>query len=206
MTRAWRYSTSDGTLRASISFIEEEIGLSHASISRSFKTLKELGLIKIVETDFKKGNLWEVSQIAYGGGTEKYHSQNEPPQNEVAQNKTEANSKRGTSSLKLSEKVPQSEGEYKKYLININKNLKSEKLEKIVFLENKQQENSDLEKNNALELFEAELTDVAQEEIISEFKIREYPHEFYPPPKVIKSLVALNWAKTRNPQSYQIAI
>jgi hypothetical protein len=175
--------------------------MSHASVSRAFKNLKELGLIKILETDFKKGNLWEVSSIAYGGDPDKYYSQNEPPQNEIPQNKTEGNSKRGASSLKMSEKITQSEGEYKKYLININNSSKSEK---IVFLENETETLQDSEIHQALELFESELSDDYRKEIISEFKRKEYPHEFYPPEKVIRSLVAYEWSKSKNTQDYRI--
>jgi DNA-binding transcriptional regulator GbsR (MarR family) len=178
-TRAWRYLNSNGVLRASISFIEDETSMSHASISRSLRTLKERGLIKIVETDFKKGNVWEVSPVSLSENIA------EAPQSEIPQNNTEATSKRGGSSLKSREEVPQNEGEYKKYLININKNLKSEKTEI-----------SELEKFEALELFET-LSPTTQDKIISDFRLQEFPHGFYPPEQVVRALAALKWQNRR---------
>jgi len=42
--QAWRFPDSDGTLRASVSYIELGTGISHATISRCLRQLKAEGL------------------------------------------------------------------------------------------------------------------------------------------------------------------
>ena len=49
-SRAWRYPTSGGVVRASVGYIELHAGMSHATISRGLKTLKEKGLITALES------------------------------------------------------------------------------------------------------------------------------------------------------------
>ncbi len=65
-SRAWRFPDSDGVLRASISFIELCTGVGHAAVSRSLKTLKEVSLVELVESNFKYGNLWRVTNLGVG--------------------------------------------------------------------------------------------------------------------------------------------
>lgn len=111
-SKAWRYQNSDGTLRASIGYIESATGMSHATISRCVKALRDEGLIKLLENDYKRGNLWKISPVALGGsGPGDMPPQFEPPQNEGPQKETVAASKRGGSSLNLRAKPPQNEGE-----------------------------------------------------------------------------------------------
>jgi hypothetical protein len=94
--QAWRFPDSDGTLRASVSFIELGTGISHATISRCLRQLKAEGLVSLVQTDFKRGNLWKVSRVA----------QSELPQSESA-----PSSNRENTCLKTSKEVPHFEGQ-----------------------------------------------------------------------------------------------
>lgn len=66
-SRAWRFPTSEGILRASVNFVTEQTGMSHATVSRALKALKETELVSLIKTDFKRGNVWKVFPIAYGG-------------------------------------------------------------------------------------------------------------------------------------------
>jgi hypothetical protein len=111
-SRAWRYLKSDGTLRASIGYIEEGTAMAHATISRCIKTLREEGLIALLETDYKRGNVWQVSPIAFAGsGPGDLPPRFELPRIEGAQNAPAAPSKRGSTSLELRGKEPQIEAE-----------------------------------------------------------------------------------------------
>jgi hypothetical protein len=111
-SKAWRFVKSDGTLRASIGYIEEGTGMSHATISRCIRTLREEGLVTLLETDYKRGNIWQISPAAFAGsGPGDLPPRFELPQNEGAQNVAVAPSKRGASSLNLRGKVPQIEVE-----------------------------------------------------------------------------------------------
>lgn len=109
-SKAWRYLSADGTLRASIGYIAAATGMSHATISRSVKTLRDEGLIRLVENDYKKGNLWHVSPLAFGGPGD-MPPQFELPQNGGTQKEVVDASKRGGSSLNLRPKPPQIEAE-----------------------------------------------------------------------------------------------
>lgn len=106
-SQGWRFPDSDGTLRAAISFITDAIGLPHATVSRGLKLLRETGLIQLIETDFKRGNLWRITSRAAWMPL----AGNKVPQIEVPQSDLTAPSKRGGSHLKLSKKVPQIEVE-----------------------------------------------------------------------------------------------
>jgi len=109
-SRAWRYLKSDGTLRASVGFIETHTAMSHATISRGLKTLREEALIRLIETDYKRGNVWSVSPVVFAGcGPENLPPRSEAPQNEVPRNGASPPSKRDRSSLTLREKPPQNE-------------------------------------------------------------------------------------------------
>ena len=98
---AWRFPDSDGTIHASVSFIVQKTGISHASASRGLQQLKDQKLIELICVDFKKGNLWRVVPPF------------EPPRKEVPQSKGEATSKRSNTSHKMREELPQIEAEIK---------------------------------------------------------------------------------------------
>jgi len=177
--RAWRFPNSGGKLRASVAYMEAQTGMGHATISRGLRALKEVGLVSLEETNFKTGNLWQVSALAVGN----FEPENEPPQNEkplkeAARNEQEVTSKRGTSFLKMSEKLPQNE----QHIRNINKHNNSQE---------SAPERAQIEV--AVVEFESNLSEKMRQKITEEFVAREYSHGIYPPAKVIKSLVAMQW-------------
>ena len=47
-SQGWRFPDSDGTLRASVSFITEALGMPHATVSRGLKILREGSLVQLV--------------------------------------------------------------------------------------------------------------------------------------------------------------
>lgn len=113
-SQAWRFPTSDGTIRAAISFISKGTLMSHATVSRALKSLISHELISIRVVDYKAGNIWSVTPFALAktnsnfdsevsvDATEANHlSQNELPQIEAPQTEVVAPSKRGRSSLNL---------------------------------------------------------------------------------------------------------
>jgi hypothetical protein len=102
---AWRYQDSDGTLRASVNFMVNGTGVSHATISRALGQLRERGLAELVQTDFKRGNVWKVSRRAV------YQTDPEGPQNEGPKDDGTPPSKRGSSDLNLREKPSRNEVE-----------------------------------------------------------------------------------------------
>ena len=64
-SRAWQFPDSTGEVRASYSFIEMNTGVSVAQIKRSLSQMRDLGLIKIVSIDYKKGStLWISPNVA----------------------------------------------------------------------------------------------------------------------------------------------
>lgn len=86
--------------------------MAHATISRCIKTLREEGLIALLETDYKRGNIWRVSPIAFAGsGPGDLPPRFESPQIEGTQNVAVAPSKRGSTPLDLRGKEPQIEAE-----------------------------------------------------------------------------------------------
>jgi hypothetical protein len=104
-SHAWRYQDSDGTLRASIGFMVNGTGISHATVSRALGQLRERGMVELVQTDFKRGNIWKISNRAA------YTPDSEGPQNQGPRDEGTSPSNRGSSALNSSEKPPQSEGE-----------------------------------------------------------------------------------------------
>ncbi len=191
-SKAWRYPNSDGKVRAAIRFIEEGTGMSHANVSRCLKTLKELELIRIVQTDFKQGNIWWVSPLACpnGGGSGKKLPKKEAPQIEVAQDGNGATSRRAGGSLKKSTEVPRFEGEIKK--------LRSIKRIKEVAVADFKRPNDDEyvfsgNPEEVLTAFETAFADDEQSKMVTEFMAREYPHGFMPPMRVVRSLAARAW-------------
>jgi len=196
-SRAWRYPTSEGTVRASIGYIEGNTGSSHATISRGLKTLKEKGLISIVEVDFKKGNIWQVSSLACAfPSNDDLPPRNKLPQNEATQNATEASSKGGSDHLKSRQPLPQNEGDLRS--IKKVKNIKeAPKARTIISVSNPEQEVSIEQRQAALETFEESLGESEKETVIKEFISREYPHGYFPPMKVVRMLVASDWFQSR---------
>lgn len=129
-SRGWRYQKSDGSLRASVGFIETHTAMSHATISRSLKTLRELSLIELLETDYKRGNVWSVSPVAFAGcEPEDLPPRAGRPRNEAPRKDTAATSKKERTSLNSRAKPPQNEEQFisiKKY-----KNLSQEDAEEL---------------------------------------------------------------------------
>ncbi len=99
-SRAWQFTDSTGALRASVRWITDGTGMSHATVSRALKVLREAGLVEILKHDFHDGNVWQVSTKAL------WVKQTE---NEAA-----ATSNRESSHLKMSDQLPQIEGNIKK--------------------------------------------------------------------------------------------
>src|SRR5262249_11797153 len=149
------------------------------------KTLKDLALVTLLETDFKRGNVWKISPAALTG-----HGPDNPtepgdkpprikvPQNEAPQNQREAASKRESSSLNLREELPQKAHNIKKYK-NL-RNLSQESAPKnFVDLPDVQlpKETFDEESRKvARELFERELTVDERMNYIASFAAKECPH------------------------------
>ncbi len=194
-SRAWRFPTSDGTVRASVSFMESQAGMSHATISRSLKKLKETGLISVVEVDFKKGNLWKVSSVASspsGTDPEGRLTQKKQPQYEAPHFQSQAASNRETTQLTLIQLPPQNEQDLRIY----KKSKKIKKETPVVFFPTSEQEMKPIlqcSADEAVASFEAYLPNEKQSFFITRFMEREYPHGFFPPAKVIKKLVATEW-------------
>jgi hypothetical protein len=204
-SRAWRYPNSDGKVRAAIRFIEEGTGMSHANVSRCLKSLKDLELIRVVQTDFKQGNIWWVSPLACpnggGGGGGKGFPKKEAPQVESAQDRNGATSKRVGGSLKKNTEVPLFEGEIKK--------LRSiKKIKEVAIADFKMPtDDDDTFFGNSQEIltaFEAAFADDEQSKLVTEFMAREYAHGFTPPMRVVRSLTAMAWY--RNPSSIQAVV
>jgi hypothetical protein len=129
-SRGWRYQNSDGSLRASVGFIEDNTAMSHATISRCLKTLRQGRLIDLLEMDYKRGNVWSVSPVAFAGcDPENLPPRFGGPQNEALRNESSPASKRDDSHLSLREKPPQFEGQVRK--IKKDKKLSQEGAEKL---------------------------------------------------------------------------
>jgi hypothetical protein len=113
--RAWRFPNSPGVVRAAVSFIEMETGMGHATVSRCLKTLKELKLVTLVETNFKRGNVWKVSNLACPGRVPDPGPGGKQPKKEAARKEVAGASHAGGHSLKSSNERPQSELHIKNY-------------------------------------------------------------------------------------------
>jgi DNA-binding transcriptional ArsR family regulator len=116
-SQGWRFRDSDGSLRASVSFIEVGTGMSHASVSRALKRLREANLIELIAADYKKGNVWRVCDKlrAIDPPTRSKLPHIEQPQDEVArseapQHESGVTSKRGSTHLNLRQHLPQNVG------------------------------------------------------------------------------------------------
>ncbi len=130
-SRGWRFQTSDGTLRASVGFIEDHTAMSHATISRCLKTLREASLLELLETDYKRGNVWCISPIAFAGcDPENLPPRSEQPQNGGPRREAAAPSKRDRSHLNLRTKPPRNEGQIRS--IKKPKNLSQEGTEALL--------------------------------------------------------------------------
>ncbi len=194
-SRAWRYPNSDGKVRAAIRFIEEGTGMSHANVSRCLKTLKSLELVRIVQTDFKQGNIWWVSPLACpnGGGGGKGLPKKEAPQFEVARDRNGAASERACGSLKKNTEVPPFEGEIKKL-----RSIKKIKEAAVANLRMPLDDEANFSGNTEeiLTAFEAAFADTEQLKLVTDFMAREYPHGFMPPMRVVRSLTARAWYRS----------
>lgn len=116
--QGWRFPDSDGLLRASVSYATVGTGMSHASVSRALKALREAKLIELVEADYKKGNVWRVSNKlrTIDPPPRRKPPQDEQPQNEVPrfeapQKEAGATSNRGSSNINLRQEPPQNEAQ-----------------------------------------------------------------------------------------------
>jgi hypothetical protein len=58
--RAWRFPFSDGTVRASLSYIQMNLPISESTAIRILKVLQQRNLIRLVEKNFHDGNKWFV--------------------------------------------------------------------------------------------------------------------------------------------------
>ncbi|MEZ4749182.1 MAG: hypothetical protein R3B54_00745 [Bdellovibrionota bacterium] len=192
-SKAWRYPNSDGNVRAAITFIEEGTGMSHANVSRCLKTLRELNLVRLVQTDFKRGNIWWVSPMACptgGGSGVRGLPKKEAPQTEATHFRNGAASKRDGSSPKKNTEVPRKEGEIKN-LRNIKKIKEAQPVFVSVAPEATYPTNEDFDQ--AVSFFETEESADSQEHATKEFIARELSHGYLPPSAVLRRLVAYDW-------------
>jgi len=190
--KAWRYPNSEGTVRASISFIEEGTGMSHANVSRCLKALKELDLVRLVHMDFKRGNVWWVSPLACpsgGGSGGRGLPRKEAPQFEAAQDNRGAASKSERTSHKTRAEVPRSEGEIKK----LRKQNKTQKGFEVPVPSKPADTVSPEEYHLAEERFETSLDEESRQNLVERYISTELPHGFLPPQGVLNRLVAYDW-------------
>jgi len=199
-SRAWRYPSSDGTVRASVGYIESQAGMSHATISRALKILKEKALVCILEVDFKKGNLWQVSSIACSHPSpdtdpEDKLTHKKGPQNEAPRLLDHGASKRASPQLNLRQPPPQNEGDLRS--IKKEKNKKevgaAGKICPVIFAKLDDAEPDPIPAEEAIATFEAQLPSDQQARIISGFVERQFPHGFFPPERVVKIMAVKDW-------------
>ena len=69
--RAWRFPFSDGTVRASLTYIQRYLPISESTASRALKKLQNYGLIRLIEKNFHDGNLWFVVRHLFDFTSEK---------------------------------------------------------------------------------------------------------------------------------------
>lgn len=204
-SRAWRFSTSDGTVRASVSYIETQAGMSHATISRALKTLREKKLVTLKETDFKKGNLWHVSPIASTSSSPDPEPEDEKPQKKVAQNEVpqtsvQAASIRGSESLKVRQLLPQNEADLRSF----KKNKKFKEVP-VAAISLPPSQPNETDSGEALQAFETELEENSQKRVVSAFVEKEFPHGFFPPMRVIRTMAAKDWFRSQAAHVYATA-
>lgn len=75
----FRYSDKKNRVRASIEYLENGTGLTKSTVKSSMKSLKEKGYLKLVETNFKLGNLYEIK--------DEYLNENKQGKNKLGENK-----------------------------------------------------------------------------------------------------------------------
>ncbi len=192
-SKAWRYPNSDGNVRAAITFIEGGTGMSHANVSRCLKMLRELGLVRLVQTDFKRGNIWWVSPMACpsgGGSGGRGLPKKEAPQIKVTHDRNGATPRRGESSLKKSTEAPRKEGEIK----NLRKEINIKKAQTVLVEASSANDYpTDEDFDQAVSFFETEQSPDGQEHATKEFIARELSHGYLPPGGVLHRLVAYDW-------------
>ena len=190
-------------MRASVGYIELHAGMSHATISRGLKALKEKGLITVLEVDFKNGNLWQVSALACGHpGNDDRPPRSKAPQNEAAQIADSGASKNESHSLKMRTQLPQNEQDLRSF--KKVKKLQEVPKTKIFFPEPGTDEPTE-NTEQILQLFESDLGNEEQSRIVNEYMAREYPHGFFPPMRVVRTLAARDWSKTKGQPRNSIA-
>ncbi len=195
-SRAWRYPTSDGSIRASISFMESGAGIPHATVSRSLKTLKEKKLITIVTVDFKKGNIWQISPIAFGNQGDDNPPRKKAAQSEATQIANEGASKGGNESLNSRQPLPQNEGQIRSF--KKVRHLKEVPMGNVLVAEEKQEPDLSAEERQlAIDTFENSLGDFEKEALTKDFIFREYPHGYKPPSRIVRRLTASDWYRAQ---------
>jgi DNA-binding transcriptional ArsR family regulator len=191
-SRAWRFSKSNGEVRASVRFIEDQTGMSHATVSRALKTLKERNLVRLAETDFKRGNTWKVSSIAFGNrNPDDLPPQDERPQSKAPKKDSARPSNRGASHLNSSTKVPQNERNIRS--IKNEKDITKDQIGTVISSFENKTEPDDQFREEAIERFESEMNDLEKNEIVRRFTEKAFPHGFLPPTKVVRSMAAIEW-------------
>ena len=176
--------------------------MSHANVSRCLKALKELDLVRLVHTDFKRGNVWWISPLACpsgGGSGGRSLPKKEVPQFEAAQDNREAASKSGRSSHKTRAEAPRFEAQFKK--LRNQKNLKEARSVLIDSIsEVPAPSNADFD--HAVRVFETAESSIGQQNATKEFITRELAHGYLPPNGVLHRLVAYDWYKKQAEVSY----
>lgn len=191
-SKAWRYPSSDGLIRAAVRFIEDETGISHANISRSLKALKEAGLISLSETDFKRGNVWRISRLAVGTpGPDGWLPQKEATNTEVPSSEERATSKRERSNPSLRAEAPQIE----RNINNKKNNPKNSEKAAVAFStqQTTPPENDRVDFEQALAIFLAALSEDEQKQVVTHFLEKECPQGIRPPAKILQKLAASDW-------------
>jgi hypothetical protein len=181
--------------------------MSHATISRGLKTLKENGLISLLITDFKQGNLWKVSSLAHGGkGPDALPPQDRGPQNEEAQKAGQTLSKRGGSALKMSGELPQKESNIRS--IKKEKNMKKDDMVVSITIPITEETTAidPAVRDEAVRAFENELSPAKQGDLVSHFIDNEFSHGFLPPSRIVRSMVAVSWFQQKRGQPDDLTI
>lgn len=169
-SRAWRFPASRGFLRASISMIHLNTGVSEATVSRGLSELKKANLIVLHKVDRKAGNWWWVEpvfQIPQMEGRRGQFSQSEgsvPP-------------KRGNGSFKLREKIPKNDRD----LRIINEEIDEEKEEAL------------LHRKAWIEFEKWCPQKENRQKILESIISKEFTGLFKPPQKVMENLAVRKW-------------
>lgn len=74
---AWRFTQNRGEVRASVNYVSKISGVSRSTATRCLESLEEAKLLVMLEQDYKRGNLWRVSDLlSFRAGAENEHAQN----------------------------------------------------------------------------------------------------------------------------------